>query len=83
MRNVKVETPISETEVRKKPSPVVDGIPCFRMLRLGRDSVVREAVVECYTINMYILIKAQARCAQSTEMSCIDVKVLNLASLES
>ena len=56
MRNVKVETPISETEVRKKPSPVVDGIPCFRMLCLGRDSVVREAVVERYTVNMYILI---------------------------
>jgi hypothetical protein len=53
------------------------------MLRLGRDSAVREAVVERYTINMYILIKAQARCAQSTEMSCIDVKVLNIASLDS
>lgn len=39
--------------------------------------------MERYTINMYIIIKSQARGAQSAKMSCIDVKVLNIASLDS
>lgn len=39
--------------------------------------------MERYTIDMYIIIKAQVRGAQSAKMSCIDVQVLNIASLDS